>query len=182
MLRTSVLTAVLTAVVAVLPSAVGAQSMLAPADVATPEALVTSLYDTFQRPPGQNIDWDRFSRFFLPGALMIPNVEQTEGEFRVMSVQGFSDWIEGIFAEHAPIGSELDRGLRETEIHSVVERYGDIALVMSTYERRPWDTTEVDGRGINGITLVRNDGRWWIASIVWDEESGAGPIPARYRH
>lgn len=112
---------------------------------------------------------------------MIPNVEQTDGEFRVMSVPEFSEWIEGIFAEHSPIGSDLDHGLREDEIHSVIEKYGDIALVMSTYERKPWDSPEVEGRGINGITLVRHDGRWWIASIVWDEESGAGPIPPRYR-
>lgn len=181
MLRTSIATAILAAAFIFPAETLRAQSELTTAEVSTPEALVATLYDTFQRRPGEHIDWDRFSRFFLPGALMIPNVEQTGGEFRVMGVQDFSRWIDGIFAENSPIGSESDHGLKEEEIHSIIEEYGDIALVMSTYERRPWDSMEVDGRGINGITLVRNGGRWWIASIVWDEESGGGPIPGRYR-
>jgi hypothetical protein len=36
------------------------------------------------------------------------------------------------------------------------------------------------GRGINSIQMVRKDGRWWITSIIWDEETGAGPVPAKY--
>ena len=26
----------------------------------------------------------------------------------------------------------------------------------------------------------RSSNRWWIAGVVWDEESGAGPIPVEY--
>ena len=156
------------------------QTQAHPDDVATPEALLDALYDTFQRAPGENIDWARFRSFYAPGAVMIPNVEQTNGEWRVMSVDDFVEWIEGIFAEHSPIGSPQDDGLEEDEIHRRMERYGDVVQVMSTYERHAWESDEIDGRGINAITLVNNDGRWWIVSVAWDEESGAGPIPARY--
>jgi hypothetical protein len=45
---------------------------------------------------------------------------------------------------------------------------------MSTYEKRRWGQTQVLGRGINLIQMVRKDGRWWITSIIWDEETGAG--------
>lgn len=162
------------------PDTAPAQYVPAPEEVATPEAIIASLYDTFQRKPGEHIDWDRFASFFVPGALMVPNVEQTDGAFRVMTVRDFSEWVESIFAEYSPIGSSLDHGLAEDEVHSVMERYGDIVQVMSTYERHAWDSDEIDGRGINGITLVQNGGRWWIVSIVWDEESGAGPVPSRY--
>ena len=34
------------------------------------------------------------------------------------------------------------------------------------------------GREINSIQMVRKDGRWWITSIIWDEETG--PVPAKY--
>lgn len=163
-----------------LPSAADAQSYPRPDDVATPEALLSALYDTFQRAPGENINWDRFRSFYAPNAVMIPNVEQTDGEWRIMSVDDFVEWIEGIFAEHSPIGSPEDHGLAEDEVHHTMERYGDVVQVMSTYERHAWDSEEIDGRGINAMTLVRNDGRWWIVSVAWDEESGAGPIPARY--
>lgn len=180
MMRNSMVAVVVALSTATFPAATSAQHTPAPEEVATPEAIIASLYATFQRAPGERIDWDRFASYFAPGALMVPNTEQTNGEFRVMSVDEFSTWIEGIFAEHSPIGSPLDHGLAEEEIHSVMERYGDIVQVMSTYERRAWDSDVVDGRGINAITLVQNAGRWWIVSIVWDEESGAGPIPPRY--
>lgn len=43
-------------------------------------------------------------------------------------------------------------------------------------------SSEADLQTISGvlITLVWNEGRWWVASIAWDEEVGAGPIPDTY--
>ena len=63
---------------------------------------------------------------------------------------------------------------------SSLQQYGDIAHVMSTYEKHRWGDTTVAGRGINSIQLVRKDNRWWVTSIIWDEETGAGPVPAKY--
>lgn len=180
MRRTLFLTACILSAPLLAPLPASAQYTPAQEEVATPEALLATLYDTFQRRPGEHINWERFASLFVPGARMVPNVEQTDGKFRVMSVQEFSQWIEGIFAEHSPIGSSRDHGLAEEEVHSEMERYGDIVQVMSTYERHAWNSEKVDGRGVNGITMVRNGGRWWIVSIVWDEESGAGPVPPRY--
>jgi len=95
-------------------------------------------------------------------------------------VEDFIAWADGWVAENAPVGGPDDKGFEEAEIHSSVQRYGDIAHVMSTYARRPWGADEILGRGINSIQLVHRDGRWWIASVVWDEEAGAGAIPAEY--
>ena len=33
--------------------------------------------------------------------------------------------------------------------------------------------------GEDGDPVVE-DGRWWLASIAWDEENTAGPLPAEY--
>lgn len=49
-----------------------------------------------------------------------------------------------------------------------------------TYEKRFADSEQSLGRGVNSFQLVYGDGRWWIASVAWDEENGAGPLPARY--
>ena len=151
-----------------------------PADVATPEAIVTAAYDALSRRPGESSDWPRMLSLFLSEARLIPNTEQTNGEFRVLSPVEFRDWAEAWFAENAPIGGPDDAGFVEEQVHSVVERYGDVAHVMSTYRARFWDSDEVLGRGINSFQLVRHDGRWWIAGIAWDNEAGAGPIPAEY--
>lgn len=151
-----------------------------PEDVASPEAAIAAAYESVSHAPGEHRDWDRFRSLHLPDALLIPNTEQTGGEFVVHTVESFIDWIDGWQAETAPIGSENDHGFIETGIHSVTNRYGDVAQVMSTYDKRIHGSDEVLGRGVNAFTLVFHGDRWWIASIAWDEDVGAGPIPPQY--
>lgn len=165
---------------ALLLVAAPARAQAAPDDVDSPEAIVAAAYDALARAPGAPFQWDRFRSLFLETATLIPNTEQTGGAFRVYSPEGFIAWIDASWAEHAPIGSAQDRGFQEEGIHAVVHRYGDVAQVFSTYQKRFWGEERIIGRGINSFQLVRHDGRWWIASIAWDEESGAGPIPATY--
>ena len=33
-------------------------------------------------------------------------------------------------------------------------------------------------RGVNAIQLVYDQGRWWIASLIWNTESDKNKIPA----
>ena len=147
----------------------------------TPEAVVDAAYAVIQRRPGDRYDWDLFRSLFLPQASLVPNTEQSEGAFTVLTPGGFAAWVD----RHTPYGTDQDRGFAEEEVHRVVERYGDVAQVFSTYKKRFYDSDEVLGRGINSFQLVRHDGRWWIVGIVWDEEyggseQGGGPIPDRY--
>jgi hypothetical protein len=149
-----------------------------PADVASPEALVRAAYETVSRAPGKPFEWDRFRTLFLPGARMIPNTEQTGGTFTTHTVESFITWIDDGWKR--VIGTPNDRGFAESGVSNVVEQYGDIAQVMSTYEKHIWGETQVRGRGINSFQMVRKDGRWWITSLIWDEETGAGPVPQKY--
>jgi hypothetical protein len=162
-----------------LPATGTAQEFPRPEDVATPEAAIAAAYASLKRAPGEDYDWDRFRSLHLPEAILIPNTEQTGGEFRVLTVQGFIDWVDG-FHEQAPIGGPQDQGFEEAGVHSVKNEYGDIVQILSTYEKHFHGQDQVLGRGINAFTVVHHDDRWWIASIAWDEEDGAGPIPKRY--
>ena len=148
-----------------------------PADVVTPEAVVTAAYKAIQRAPGAPFDWDRFRSLFIPGAILIPNAEQTGGQSRSMSPDDFVDFVDAFYAENAPIGSDKDQGFAETEVARVIERYGDVAQVLSTYQKHVWQSDEILARGINSFQLVQRDNRWWIVSIAWDEDYAAGPIP-----
>jgi len=150
-----------------------------PADVASPEALISAAYEAISRAPGEPSDWDRFRSLHLPGAVLVPATEQTDGAFRPMSVDEFIAWAEAWLQEAMPIGSEADTGFFEREIHAVSERYGDIVQVMSTY------ATGIHGgepqpAGVNSMQLVFDGQRWWMVSVIWDEIPGAGPIPAKY--
>lgn len=174
-IRVALAAAMLAAVVAPTP-AVSQTRTADPADVASPEAIVDAMYETINRRPGENFDWDRLRTLYMSNAIMIPSLEQTGGEFRVLSVEDFIDWVD----ENAVVGGANDSGFVEEQIAYRVERYGDIAQVFSTYQKRFATGTEILGRGINSIQLVYNDERWWVVSVIWDEEVGAGPLPDRY--
>lgn len=159
------------------PSLVAQAPAAHPADVASPQALVEAAYAAIARAPGQPFRWDRFRTLFLAEARLIPNTEQSGGTFMILSPQDFIDWAEA----GTTVGGPNDRGFREVGVHNVIEEYGDIAHVFSTYEKHFWNDPQVIGGGINSFQLVRRDGRWWITGIIWDEPSGAGPIPEKYR-
>ena len=147
-----------------------------PDDVTSPDAIVAATYEAIARPAAEDFDWPRFRSLFLPAAQLIPSTEQTGGPLVVMSVDDFVEWIDG----DTTVGGTNDQGFSEDGIHNVTERYGDIAHVFSTYEKHLYGQTDNLGRGINTFQMIWNDSRWWITSIAWDEEIGAGPIPAKY--
>lgn len=149
-----------------------------PADVASPAALVKAAYEAVSRAPAKPFQWDRFRSLFLSGARLIPNTEQTGGAFTPHTVESFITWIDGGWQR--VIGTPNDRGFAETEVSAKVEQYGDVAHVLSTYQKYIWGETQVRGRGINSFQMIKKDGRWWITSLIWDEETGAGPVPAKY--
>jgi hypothetical protein len=145
----------------------------------TIEGIMTELYASVTRPPGQAFQWQRLRAIMLPGAQMLPQPRQTQGQSRLMSVDSFIAWIDNGW--RGVIGTERDQGFYERQTNLVVDQYGDIAQAFTTYEKGPYQPRQVQGRGINAVQLVRRDGRWWILSITWDEENVAGPLPTRYR-
>lgn len=147
-----------------------------PDDVKSIENIVNATYASIERAPGSDYDWDRFRSLFLPEATLISNTEQRGGQFAVLSVEGFVDWI----STYTVIGGENDKGFAEEGYHLQVDRYGDIANAMSTYQKHFYGDDQILGRGINSFQLVWHDNRWWIVSIIWDEETGAGAIPEMY--
>lgn len=145
-------------------------------DLQSIDGVLTALYGAVQRPPGEGFRWDLLRAIAHPQAVMIPSTEQQGGQLVFLGVEDFIAWAD----EFAGAGGPDDPGFAEEEITRRVERYGDVAQVFSTYQAHLWDDEEILARGINAITLVWNEGRWWLASIAWDEEVGAGPIPDNY--
>lgn len=160
-----------------LAPSLGAQVGSAPN--ATIEGVMTELYASVTREPGKPFEWNRLRAIMLPGAIMLPQPRQTQGQNRIMSVEDFIAWIDGGWRN--VIGTDRDQGFFERQTNMVVDQYGDIAQVFTTYEKGPFRPRQILGRGINTVQLVRRDGRWFVLSITWDEENTAGPLPAKYR-
>jgi hypothetical protein len=144
-----------------------------PADVASVDAIVAALYDVISGPAGQARDWDRFRSLFAPDARLLPAAPRPGGGALVTLTP--DDYVQRTSARF------LDTGFFEREIARQVERFGAIAHVFSTYEsRRRADDAAPMARGINSIQLVEHDGRWWIITVMWDQERPDNPLPAQY--
>jgi hypothetical protein len=141
-------------------------------DTASPEAIVTALYDVISGPAGQARDWDRFRGLFAPGARLIPAAPRQDGSVPVALSP--DDYIKRA-------NDALLKGFFEREVSKKVDGFGTILHVFSTYESKRAATDEKPfARGINSIQLMQHGGRWWIVSVLWDQERPDNPIPPKY--
>lgn len=143
-----------------------------PADVESIDAIVTALYDVISGPAGPR-DWERFQSLFRDGGRLMPTGGPQGGETTLLmwSPEEYGERAATWFAENA---------FYEIEASRVVEEYGRIAHVFSTYESRRDPSAEPFVRGINSIQLFNDGSRWWILTVFWTDERGSGPIPAKY--
>lgn len=144
-------------------------------DVASPQAVVTAMYEVISGPATLERDWDRYRTLFLPGARLAFVLTNPSGQARLFDVTVDE------FIRLASPGYRTRGGFWEREIGHRLHQYGSIAHVFSTYEtRRTGPDGAVEQRGINGIQLLHHEGRWWVTSAVFDGETPSNPIPPEY--
>lgn len=158
----------------------GRREPAAPADAASVDAIVSTLYASVSHAADARPDFDRLRRVFLYVGMLIPPKAPGVADFRVMDVDQFSERYEKSVASRKEKG-EAPAGFFEREVSRRTDCFGNICQVFSTYESRHAlsDATPFQ-RGINSIQLLRDGSRWWIASVVWDTERPDNPIPAQY--
>jgi hypothetical protein len=141
--------------------------------VATPEALVAALYDVISGPKGQARDWERFRSLFAPGARMIPSGKRKDGTFghRMLTPEDYIQSSGKVLVEE---------GFREREVSRVVERFGPLVHVFSTYEAFRAEERKPFMRGINSLQLFHDGKRWWLLTVAWTPETPEQPLPAKY--
>jgi hypothetical protein len=72
-------------------------------------------------------------------------------------------------------------GFFEHGIANRVEEFGNLVSVWSTYEsRHAQDDPKPFARGVNSLQIVHAQGRYWIASILWDDERPGVTLPDKY--
>jgi hypothetical protein len=151
-----------------------------PADAASPEAIVAALYASVSHAPDASPNWERMRSIFLPVGMLVPPRKPDEAIFTVVDVDGFEERFKKSIAAAKEKGSG-PTGFYEKELSRRTDCFGNICQIFSTYESRH---TESDAqpfvRGINSIQLVRDDQRWWIASVIWDTERTGNSIPPSY--
>jgi len=135
------------------------------------DGVVRELYRCISGPPGGQ-DWEADRKLYHPDALITrTRIEDGKPVAYTFDFEGFRAATEPMLA---------DRHFHEIEIRRKTQVFGQIAHVFSAYEARETpDSPDILFRGINMIHLwfdgdqgaQGNDGgRWWIMSIIWDNE------------
>ena len=146
------------------------------ADTESLDAILGALYGSISGPAGQDRDWDRLRCLCHPKAQFIPIFPQREKPELSQAV--YFD-LETFIEKSRP--HALKEGFVETEIHRVVQSYGGMTQVWSTYEaKHAPDDAEPFVRGINSIQLLHDGSRWWLVNIYWQPESDKFPLPEQY--
>ncbi len=150
-------------------------------DVDTVDHLVASLYDVISGPAGKARYWDRFRSLFLPdGRLGVirpdtpapHNEPARKGDAIFLSPDMYVERDDPYFKTH---------GFFERSIANRVEEFGNLVQVWSTYESRYAENdSKPFTRGINSIQIVHAQGRFWVASIMWDDERSGLSLPDKY--
>ena len=141
-------------------------------DVDSIDHVLVALYAVISGPPGDR-DWNRFRSLFLPGAHLTSTGKAADGSVRVHP-NTVDDYVNRGGAYF------LKNGFFESPIHSRIETFGDIAQVFSSYESRHNASETPFARGINSLQLLNDGKRWWIVSILWDEERPDNPLPKEF--
>lgn len=142
-------------------------------DASSPDAIVAALYDVISGPAGRPRDWDRFRALFLPGSARLVGMGMNSAgqvAYRPMTPEEY-------LSSSGPV---LERdGFFEVEIGFREERFGNVVHRFSAYaaRRTPEDPTPFM-RGINSIQLLFDGTRWWVVTVLWDQERPGNPIPA----
>jgi hypothetical protein len=139
-----------------------------PDDVKSLDAILRAVYNVISGPAGER-DWNRFRSLFAPQARLTSTTKESATHpVRLLSVDDYINLAGGYFNTH---------GFFESAIVNRVQKFGSIAQVFSSYESRNALTEKPFARGINSIQLFNDGTRWWVLSILWDEESPTTPLP-----
>jgi hypothetical protein len=135
------------------------------ADLAAINQAIHAVYGVISGPPGQKRDFDKMRSLFAPGA--------TLKAIGPKGLRGGS--VEDYITRNAAILEK--EGFTERELGRRVEVWGGLATAWSAYDGRTANGSFHE-RGINSFQLVKIDGKWLVASILWQEETPTNPLPA----
>lgn len=129
-----------------------------------------TLYSAVSAAPGQR-NWDAVRPHYHPEARLVRTGVNPDGTrfARVMTLDAYIENVEVLLK---------DVQFTEIELSHEAVVFGNVARLTSVYEFSWRTATETrQGRGVNFFTLIHDDERWRIMSIVWDSERAGLTLP-----
>ena len=138
-------------------------------DAVSIDSVIKAMYETISGPKGQPRQWERDRALHHPKALLIPAKQAKGGP--ASGVFSFDEFV----ASRGPFLEQND--FYEIEIARKEFRFGVIAHALSFYEARKAPGGELLRRGVNSIQLMHDGERWWVMSVLWDNEREGVELP-----
>ena len=131
------------------------------------EAIVAEAYRLISFEPESGPDWERFNALFASGAVLALRVFPEDAEISVMNLREYAVKL-------------MRKGMRESgyserQVRTEWFEFGDIAEARVIFEIQFGDESPV--RALDVFQLVRQDGRWWIVSIIAEIPKPGVAIP-----
>jgi len=159
-------------------TAMGGQTLRAQASSAaqqdTPQAaedVVRQLYDLVTFEAGTTPNWDEVRALFIDEAVVV--LRKTRTATTVFSLEGFvNDFV--TFIEQANVE---ETGFEEEILRLHATEFHDMAQAWVLYQASVPGSQRPPQQGVDSFSLIRQDGRWLIASITNDIPTPDHPIP-----
>lgn len=145
-------------------------------DVSSIDSLILALYDAVSFKPRSQPDWNRFRTLFHPDARLVPPRAKRENPSRPLNVDAFIEKVSTNFVSE----DVTRRGFSSFELARRTNAFGRLAQVFSIYESRFDGGSAPLARGIYSLQLVHEQNRWWVLTILWENENSLQPIPDEY--
>lgn len=136
-------------------------------DIEQIRAVLQNSYALISGPAGPR-DWDAHGRLYTHDARATV-IHRRDGATRVETMTG-----DEYRRSRDPFFREHDFWEIETRCQVVVA--GDLAVAMSHYESRWTEAGPAFETGVNSVQLVRLDGGWKIACIMWTAGEAAAEV------
>jgi hypothetical protein len=149
-----------------------ADSLQMKKDVSSIDNIIAALYAVISGPAGER-DWIRFRNLYHEKAYMGAVVKTPAGQVVYRSFTP-DEYVKA----NGPF--MLKNAFFEEELGRTVNQYTKIAQVFTSYQYRLKEDGPVEERGINSLQLVYFNDRWWITSIIWEDEGKENPLPEKF--
>ena len=136
-------------------------------DVSSIDGIMNAFYAVVSGPVEFRYQAERDLSLYAPQAIITRFRDNGELERNTVDI------------EQAMITEPWKEGFYEIEVHRVVEQFGNLAHVWSTFEMRSSPDGAAFDRGVSSVSLYYEDNRWWIASWATQNETDE-TLPAKY--
>lgn len=126
--------------------------------------IIADLFEAISWTRDSPPDWDNFAQPYLDKALLFPSARPVSSK----TLEEFIAMMQGQYPEKM-------HTLQEDVIRNEVRVFGNLAMALSSYSANI--NGEPAGRGVNGFLFLRDDGKWKIGAMCWDNESEDNPLP-----